>query len=134
MASHRVVVRGRARSTGTSRKFSGGKLGQPPLEKTAFGLLLCEVQGAPERSARLGGATEAAAELGARRVGEAVVAKVAAGEDAVDQLDSGRRAIAHGHRDGAVQLDDRRRSEEHTSELQSQSKLVCRLLLEKKRE
>src|SRR5688572_32767194 len=28
-------------------------------------------------------------------------------------------------------LDDRRRSEEHTSELQSQSNLVCRLLLEK---
>src|SRR5256886_13407490 len=27
--------------------------------------------------------------------------------------------------------DDRRRSEEHTSELQSQSNLVCRLLLEK---
>src|SRR2546430_13484006 len=27
---------------------------------------------------------------------------------------------------------DRRRSEEHTSELQSQSNLVCRLLLEKK--
>src|SRR5205085_8431337 len=27
-----------------------------------------------------------------------------------------------------------RRSEEHTSELQSQSKLVCRLLLEKKKE
>src|SRR2546430_7029139 len=27
----------------------------------------------------------------------------------------------------------RRRSEEHTSELQSQSKLVCRLLLEKKK-
>src|SRR2546430_10022028 len=32
---------------------------------------------------------------------------------------------AHGYR-------DRRRSEEHTSELQSQSNLVCRLLLEKK--
>src|SRR2546430_11631204 len=31
----------------------------------------------------------------------------------------------------AVQLDDGR-SEEHTSELQSQSNLVCRLLLEKK--
>src|SRR2546427_3493704 len=30
-------------------------------------------------------------------------------------------------------LHDRRRSEEHTSELQSQSNLVCRLLLEKKK-
>src|SRR2546430_5900881 len=29
--------------------------------------------------------------------------------------------------------DDQRRSEEHTSELQSQSNLVCRLLLEKKK-
>src|SRR2546430_10037448 len=31
-------------------------------------------------------------------------------------------------------LQSRRRSEEHTSELQSQSNLVCRLLLEKKNE
>src|SRR2546427_4720849 len=30
-------------------------------------------------------------------------------------------------------VDDRQRSEEHTSELQSQSNLVCRLLLEKKK-
>src|SRR2546430_3056761 len=32
-----------------------------------------------------------------------------------------------------VELDDDPRSEEHTSELQSQSNLVCRLLLEKKK-
>src|SRR5205085_9438265 len=32
----------------------------------------------------------------------------------------------------AVAADDNDRSEEHTSELQSQSNLVCRLLLEKK--
>src|SRR2546430_4096124 len=40
----------------------------------------------------------------------------------------GRDQRGHGHetRDGA-------RSEEHTSELQSQSNLVCRLLLEKKK-
>src|SRR2546430_9704689 len=36
----------------------------------------------------------------------------------------GQQAVAHR---------DRRRSEEHTSELQSQSNLVCRLLLEKKK-
>src|SRR2546430_8831247 len=38
-------------------------------------------------------------------------------------------------RDQLLQVVDaeRRRSEEHTSELQSQSNLVCRLLLEKKR-
>src|SRR5205085_11429759 len=34
---------------------------------------------------------------------------------------------------GSSVLSGRRRSEEHTSELQSQSNLVCRLLLEKKK-
>src|SRR6266567_4963693 len=48
-----------------------------------------------------------------------------------------RRAVGSGHRDRG--RGDRRgagpgrRSEEHTSELQSQSNLVCRLLLEKKK-
>src|SRR2546427_12639652 len=42
------------------------------------------------------------------------------------------RAQAERHRHGP-QGDARRRSEEHTSELQSQSNLVCRLLLEKKK-
>src|SRR5438270_6442144 len=36
-------------------------------------------------------------------------------------------------KDGRYLLDDQGRSEEHTSELQSQSNLVCRLLLEKKK-
>src|SRR2546430_12532635 len=36
-------------------------------------------------------------------------------------------------RGAASGMSDRRRSEEHTSELQSQSNLVCRLLLEKKK-
>src|SRR2546430_7071036 len=40
---------------------------------------------------------------------------------------AGRRGPRHRPRSGCV-----RRSEEHTSELQSQSNLVCRLLLEKK--
>src|SRR2546430_4200109 len=40
------------------------------------------------------------------------------------------RACASGTRGGASHGD---RSEEHTSELQSQSNLVCRLLLEKKK-
>src|SRR2546428_3502663 len=39
--------------------------------------------------------------------------------------------LASGQRDGVP--DDRWRSEEHTSELQSRSDLVCRLLLEKKK-
>src|SRR2546427_6753643 len=48
----------------------------------------------------------------------------------------GRRIAArhHGGRDaGLLQQLQAMRSEEHTSELQSQSNLVCRLLLEKKK-
>src|SRR2546430_9216007 len=44
---------------------------------------------------------------------------------------SGRDAIRADSDDGVFQY--LRRSEEHTSELQSQSNLVCRLLLEKKK-
>src|SRR5438270_9861336 len=36
-------------------------------------------------------------------------------------------------RDGVMRIGSDERSEEHTSELQSQSNLVCRLLLEKKK-
>src|SRR2546430_7256025 len=43
---------------------------------------------------------------------------------------SGRRCGCRRRRRGA---DQPKRSEEHTSELQSQSNLVCRLLLEKKK-
>src|SRR2546430_3563397 len=42
---------------------------------------------------------------------------------------SGNLLLASGQLNGACSL----RSEEHTSELQSQSNLVCRLLLEKKK-
>src|SRR5688572_31069637 len=60
-----------------------------------------------------------------------------------DGRGAGRRRFADevGERDGrdvlaerAVRGDVEGRSEEHTSELQSQSNLVCRLLLEKKKE
>src|SRR3712207_8493209 len=37
------------------------------------------------------------------------------------------------HRPGSLDWFDRQRSEEHTSELQSRQYLVCRLLLEKKK-
>src|SRR2546430_14846774 len=47
---------------------------------------------------------------------------------AADVRPSGHNRMAVAHRRRA------RRSEEHTSELQSQSNLVCRLLLEKKQE
>src|SRR3712207_8907733 len=48
-----------------------------------------------------------------------------------------RRPLARGHgggrQGGCVAFGNRRRSEEHTSELQSRQYLVCRLLLEKKK-
>src|SRR2546430_4265740 len=47
-----------------------------------------------------------------------------------DEREGFARAECHGERD--VRL--AQRSEEHTSELQSQSNLVCRLLLEKKKQ
>src|SRR5438034_6681859 len=43
---------------------------------------------------------------------------------------AGARALLHQHRPARLRAD---RSEEHTSELQSHSDLVCRLLLEKKK-
>src|SRR5260221_12817443 len=50
-------------------------------------------------------------------------------KDAVIRTESGWARRRAGRRRGAL----RRRSEEHTSELQSHSDLVCRLLLEKKK-
>src|SRR5438270_4575750 len=48
--------------------------------------------------------------------------------EALPDLEREDRRLVHPRR-----RDERRRSEEHTSELQSQSNLVCRLLLEKKK-
>src|SRR2546430_11650550 len=48
-------------------------------------------------------------------------------------LPSGEAAPAIRPSDAARSVSEAFRSEEHTSELQSQSKLVCRLLLEKKK-
>src|SRR2546427_5153173 len=56
------------------------------------------------------------------------------GRARVPGRDSGRGAAAHGAAGGFARGGGpRARSEEHTSELQSQSNLVCRLLLEKKK-
>src|SRR5256885_11178423 len=43
-------------------------------------------------------------------------------------------AVADDEEDGAANVEVARRSEEHTSELQSPCNLVCRLLLEKKKD
>src|SRR2546430_4176226 len=48
-----------------------------------------------------------------------------------DAFDRQRFCFAHNHRAPGQLITER--SEEHTSELQSQSNLVCRLLLEKKK-
>src|SRR2546427_7742392 len=48
-------------------------------------------------------------------------------------LEAGLRALERGRAATGLHAPDRSRSEEHTSELQSQSNLVCRLLLEKKK-
>src|SRR5688572_31225888 len=74
------------------------------------------------------------------RSGEYAVA-VAAGafgyEDGLELIALRGRAMQALREEGAMaslELDETRtRSEEHTSELQSQSNLVCRLLLEKKK-
>src|SRR5690606_41621473 len=47
---------------------------------------------------------------------------------------SPRRALEARDRGDRARLSRQRRSEEHTSELQSREKLVCRLLLEKKKD
>src|SRR5437870_8261798 len=57
--------------------------------------------------------------------GERVRARVVVG--------GGRRRRSEVDRGPQIRHDDRARSEEHTSELQSRGHLVCRLLLEKKK-
>src|SRR5690606_41300123 len=60
-----------------------------------------------------------------------------AGQAALNQgIDRGRRCgrVVGGHRQCTPHRADAARSEEHTSELQSRENLVCRLLLEKKKD
>src|SRR5688572_32452690 len=59
-------------------------------------------------------------------IADRVIEGVRGGGLAVSGMKRTRRALENGQVDTLV------RSEEHTSELQSQSNLVCRLLLEKK--
>src|SRR2546430_3950981 len=62
-----------------------------------------------------------------RHFGTLYLLLIAQRNHGIDMRGAPRRHEAGGER-------DERRSEEHTSELQSQSNLVCRLLLEKKKE
>src|SRR2546427_1854616 len=68
------------------------------------------------------------AERGAVGLGGVLLVRAAPGD--VRPHDDERRPVGHPFRVGNGRID---RSEEHTSELQSQSNLVCRLLLEKKK-
>src|SRR2546430_10394948 len=60
-------------------------------------------------------------------------ARASGATPAVVTFDPHPQAVLRGHAPLALATAPRRRSEEHTSELQSQSNLVCRLLLEKKK-
>src|SRR5690242_20794636 len=82
---------------------------------TLFRSLPGQIERPPIRSLSLGDSSQPAIEIGTRGVGQVVIDEVATREDLVDQREPGR-------------------SEEHTSELQSHVNLVCRLLLEKKKE
>src|SRR5206468_6734232 len=71
-----------------------------------------------------------------RRAGPATARRARGGPDTADRAPARRGSVAARLRpdlEAAVDDDRRRRSEEHTSELQSRSDLVCRLLLEKKK-
>src|SRR5438132_10083291 len=75
--------------------------------------------------------------FGAGGIGQATVDRAGLGEKTKNRHDKGENRGAIEKRDGDDPGLDRRtlangRSEEHTSELQSHSDLVCRLLLEKK--
>src|SRR2546430_8991722 len=61
------------------------------------------------------------------------VSRTAIGQHERSVEENDTLGIANRSRKWAKAPKERRRSEEHTSELQSQSNLVCRLLLEKKK-
>src|SRR5690606_41714180 len=93
----------------------------------ALRLLLFVLVGRPPRSTLFPYTTLFRSRVGRRPERRHVVAE----EDAVGDAAAVRRH-AHALRRVGRALRRRARSEEHTSELQSREKLVCRLLLEKK--
>src|SRR3989475_13306977 len=81
------------------------------------------------------GARHRPAGVGSPRACYAVAARASASlEPSGETLPEDRNAVPGGMclLQQLQHLEDHRKSEEHTSELQSQSNLVCRLLLEKK--
>src|SRR5688500_19337669 len=60
--------------------------------------------------------------------------EIAEGQVLIDAVDVTNRTVAARHDEGLSHIPEDRRSEEHTSELQSPCNLVCRLLLEKKKQ
>src|SRR2546430_10774198 len=93
------------------------------------------------RSTRMGGEPKALLELGGKRIVERVVDALGAVlADLLVVTNTPERyaflglpMVADRYPDGGALGGIFTRSEEHTSELQSQSNLVCRLLLEKKK-
>src|SRR2546430_7285544 len=73
------------------------------------------------------------AEVGAAGLTRRVLNGDVAGRADVDGVRLARRSHMDVNRETEGSQAEHRRSEEHTSELQSQSNLVCRLLLEKKK-
>jgi hypothetical protein len=79
-----------------------------PLFEEAPGRLLCgQLDGAFVGLARLGAAAEAAAEVRARGMRELVLVEIAVRQQAVELRETGFGPIAHGHRDAAIEFDDR---------------------------
>src|SRR2546427_5397792 len=70
---------------------------------------------------------------GSRRISSAIASRTASPYVSSRAATSGVDILIHLVRLGVWRRQGELRSEEHTSELQSQSNLVCRLLLEKKK-
>src|SRR5438034_6740188 len=93
-------------------------------------LLFCIRLPPPPRSTLFPYTTLFRSRRGAARGGDGLTIRAV---DRVGWQDSRRQRQRDGDVDPARGRDGCRRSEEHTSELQSHSDLVCRLLLEKKK-
>ena len=91
------------------RRERSADVRQPALQEPALGLLPRQGERPRVRRARVGDSSKPTAQVGSRRVREVVLVEIAAGENRVDDREPRRRTVAHGHRRGAVQLDDRRR-------------------------